>query len=129
MKGNKFEIEPYAMWEDKGKIAFESQGPTGAGHISNACNNYVEADSIDNVHYNDRITLIKMDIEGAEMNALRGAVYTIQNQKPRLAICIYHKPQDLYEIPIYIKSLVPEYRLYVRHHADLFAETVLYATL
>ena len=70
-----------------------------------------------------------MDIEGSEQDALLGAAGIIRRDRPRLAICIYHKPEDLYEIPFLIKELVPEYRLYIRHHSDTYAETVLYATL
>ena len=58
----------------------------------------------------DRITMIKMDVEGAELESLKGARKTIQRDKPKLAICIYHKPEDMTEIPLYIKELVPEYR-------------------
>ena len=54
-------------------------------------------------------------------------INTIQRDKPKLAICIYHKPEDMTEIPLYIKSLVPEYKLYIRHHSNRYGETVLYA--
>jgi len=77
----------------------------------------------------DRITMIKMDIEGAELEALKGAKETIQRDRPKLAICIYHKPEDLWEIPLYIKELVPEYRFYIRHHGFGKSETVLYAIM
>lgn len=72
-------------------------------------------------------TFIKMDVEGAEMDALTGAKETIQRNKPKLAICIYHKDRDFIDIPRYILSLVPDYKLYVRHHAFSTNETVLYA--
>jgi FkbM family methyltransferase len=77
----------------------------------------------------DNITFIKMDIEGSELDALKGGAKTIKRYKPKLAICIYHKIEDFWEIPLYIHSLVPEYQLYVRQHAPSAAcsETVLYA--
>lgn len=77
----------------------------------------------------DRVTMIKMDIEGAELEALKGAKQTIRRDKPKLAICIYHKPEDIVAIPMYIKELVPEYKLYIRHHANNASETVLYAVM
>ena len=58
--------------------------------------------------------MVKMDIEGAEMGALKGMAKFIKEQEPYLAICIYHKEQDLHEIAAYIKMLNPEYRLYIR---------------
>ena len=75
------------------------------------------------------VSFIKMDIEGAEMGALRGAEDLIRRRRPDLAICVYHSISDLYEIPLYIHSLVPEYRLYLRHHTPTAFETVCYAVI
>lgn len=75
-------------------------------------------------------TLIKMDIEGAELNALHGASNVLGGTKgrpPTLAICLYHRLQDFWEIPTYVKSLVPEYKIYVRHHGKGLGGTVMYA--
>lgn len=87
----------------------------------------ITVDSIDNVCGKDRVTFIKMDIEGSEAEALRGAEKTIRRDKPRLAISLYHKPQDYFEIPFLIKEMVPEYKLYIRHHKPGKNDTVLYA--
>lgn len=72
-------------------------------------------------------TFIKMDIEGAEMQALRGADKLISQNLPKLAICLYHKTEDIWEIPLYIKQHWSEYKIYIRHHTDLLNETVCYA--
>lgn len=68
-----------------------------------------------------------MDVEGAELETLKGAKNIICRDKPKLAVCIYHKPEDMTDLPIYIKSLVPEYKLYVRHYSEEKYETILYA--
>lgn len=68
-----------------------------------------------------------MDIEGAELQALKGAENIIRRYRPKLAICIYHKPEDLYEIPQFIKSCHSDYKFYIRHYTDIFSELVLYA--
>lgn len=77
----------------------------------------------------EAVSFIKMDIEGAEMGALRGAEELIRRRRPDLAICVYHSISDLYEIPLYIHSIVPEYQLYLRHHTPVFCETVCYAVI
>lgn len=84
---------------------------------------------IDDVVGNDKVTFIKMDIEGAELQALIGAEETICNNKPRLAISIYHKPEDIVDIPLYLSKIVPEYRFFIRHHTLHPYETVLYALI
>jgi len=86
----------------------------------------VQAISIDDVVKED-ITFIKMDLEGCEFKALHGAERSIKKSKPILAICVYHKREDLITIPQYIKQLNSEYRLYLRAHFPYVSETVLYA--
>jgi len=76
---------------------------------------------------NEKVTFIKMDIEGSEIKALLGAEEIIKRQKPKLAICVYHKPEHLWEVPLYVKKIVPEYKIYIRHHNPLEYETVCYA--
>ena len=75
----------------------------------------------------EKVTFVKMDIEGAEMDALRGMEKMMKRDKPKLAICVYHKLEDIWELPLYIKGIVPEYTLTMRHHHALAKEPVLYA--
>jgi FkbM family methyltransferase len=77
----------------------------------------------------EKITYIKMDIEGAETKALLGAKRIIQEHKPRLAICLYHNPDDYFNIPLMLKEFVPEYKFYLRHSGKDMWDTILYATL
>ena len=77
----------------------------------------------------EKVTYVKMDIEGAELDALHGMEKMIKSDKPKLAISIYHKPEDLWEIPLYIYKLVPEYKFILRHHHHRIHETILYAYL
>ncbi len=69
---------------------------------------------------------IKMDLEGGEMDALLGAERTIRECKPRLAICLYHRPSDMWSIPYFIKKISPDYALWCRKNAH-DGEFVLYA--
>lgn len=77
----------------------------------------------------NRLDYLKMDIEGAEYEVLYGAKETIRKYKPKLAICVYHKPEDILLIPQLIKELVPEYKIYLSHKRDDFIETVLFASV
>ena len=82
---------------------------------------------IDSNFSNEKIALLKMDIEGAEIEALIGASEILKTSKPRLAISIYHIPSDLWKIPLLIHSINPGYSFYISQHAPLLTETVLYA--
>ena len=87
------------------------------------------ADRLDAILADTPVTFIKMDIEGAEMNALHGAENIIKYNRPKLAICIYHNVRHLFEVPLFLKKLVPDYRIYMRHHSPFEYETICYATL
>jgi FkbM family methyltransferase len=88
----------------------------------------IQAVSIDHVVPGFHPTFINMDIEGAELEALKGAETTIRTARPDLAICVYHAPHHLWEIPLYLHSLGVDYRFYLRNYTTFTGETVLYAT-
>ena len=73
------------------------------------------------------VDFIKMDIEGSELKALKGAEQVLRRFRPKLAISLYHKVQDFYEIPIYLDGLGLGYRFYLDHYTLYAGETVLYA--
>ncbi|MBP3805788.1 MAG: FkbM family methyltransferase [Oribacterium sp.] len=74
-------------------------------------------------------TYIKMDIEGSEYFAIKGAEKIIKNSKPKHAICVYHKPNDMINLGRLLLKLVPEYRFWLRHYTTDVYETVLYASI
>lgn len=120
------EIVPCGLWSEKTELHFSALG-NASSHVSDSGPKSIQVDSIDNVCAGDKVTFIKMDIEGSEPEALRGARKVICRDKPRLAICLYHNPGDFCEVPFLIKEMVPEYRFYIRHHTRNRNETVLYA--
>jgi len=87
--------------------------------------NSVEVDTIDNL-IKERVDFIKLDIEGAEQDAIDGAKETIKRYKPILAICIYHKAEDWYKVPQKVLEIERDYSLYLRHYMEGIFETVLY---
>ena len=74
----------------------------------------------------EKIDMLKMDIEGAEHATLSGAQERIISDKPVLAVCVYHKQEDILELPLLCKEWVPGYRIYLRHYSDNQTETVCY---
>lgn len=74
-----------------------------------------------------RIDFIKMDIEGAELDALRGGEASIRRHRPKMALSLYHKPEDFEVIPRYLNGLGLNYKFYLDHHTIYQNETVLFA--
>ena len=76
----------------------------------------------------ERIDFLKMDIEGSELGALKGGEKSLKRWHPKLAISLYHRPEDLFSIPSWLSSLDCGYRFFLNHHSIHHEETVLYAT-
>ncbi|MDR1379524.1 MAG: FkbM family methyltransferase [Synergistaceae bacterium] len=125
------DIQEAAVWSSNATLKFiTSEVNKSRSRLGDEGTVEIKARSIDSVVApEDKVTFIKFDIEGAELEGLKGATETIKRDKPKLAICIYHKPNDYYEIGEYIKSLVPEYKAYIRHYYCMAAETVLYCVI
>lgn len=121
------EIFPCGAYSDNTTLFFENDGFAGSARISNEGNVSVQVRKLDDLLKGKKVTFVKMDIEGAELEALKGAGQIIRGQKPKLAICVYHKPEDMWEIPGLILSYNPEYKFYLRHYSADYTETVLYA--
>lgn len=127
-------IVPKGAWDSSTVLEFFSEGgENGDAHIcverSSTPTYTIETATVDEL-VSEPITYLKMDIEGAELRALHGAERQIKQNKPKLAVCVYHRTQDILEIWDYLKKLVPEYHFYLRHHGkNTMAETVLYAIL
>jgi hypothetical protein len=68
-----------------------------------------------------------MDVEGSEMEALSGAIETIKKHKPKLAVAVYHRREDIIEIPKFIQSIREDYKFYLRIHREVADDVILYA--
>lgn len=85
-------------------------------------------DSVDNILKDRKVSFIKMDVEGAEYDAIQGAYKTIKRWTPILAISVYHLTEDLFRIALEVEKIAPStYEYYLRHYSPTMIETVLYA--
>jgi len=120
-----------AIYSKPCKIPFTKEA-NSASHMTNSHDSIIiDAVSIDNFVENNcikKINFIKMDIEGNELDGIKGAEKTIKRFLPKLAICIYHKLDDFINIPKKIININGNYRFYIRHNSNNFWETVLFAS-
>ena len=127
------ELFKYGLSDKNKEVLFDMRG-NGGSCIVNEESSFsgtvgkVKVVSLD-TFLNDVPSFIKMDVEGAEYEALNGASECIKAHMPKLAISLYHKVDDLIRVPLFINKLVPEYKLYLRHHRTNYFETVLYAKM
>lgn len=122
----KIKALPYGVGKRSEVISFQSDGSVRSGSSANG-NNSVQIERLDDLYDSNVPTLIKMDIEGAEPDALRGASHLIQEHAPVLAICVYHASSHLWEIPLLMSELNPDYRVFLRAHAEDCWDVTCYA--
>lgn len=114
-----------AVGDEEKQICFSADDSGSKADISGG--EKVCVRTLDNLLRDVPVTFLKMDVEGMESAALRGAKRLIQKNHPKLAICTYHSNADMIEVPKLIMDLDPSYRLYVRHYTNALVETVCYA--
>ncbi len=112
---NKIERLNLAAWNKKDTIFFDKKKGRNS-KLSSSGKIEVCADSVDNILHGKKITLLKMDIEGSENEALDGAKKTIERYKPKLYICAYHRNSDMFTLPLKIHEICPDYKIYFAHH-------------
>lgn len=127
-RAHKISVVAKALYREHGKVLrFSDNGP-GSHAVAEGIE--VTTDTIDNLVSSgraERVDFIKMDIEGAEMDALIGAERTIRSYRPRLAISVYHSLPDFVRIPRWIASLNLGYKFYLEHFTIHEEETILFA--
>lgn len=122
------EIKRKAVSDKKGKLKFDLDNDISSNHISPGGKIEVEGIALDE-DVKEKISMVKMDIEGSEMKALAGMKEHIKNDTPILLISVYHNNTDLVEIPKYIRSLNGNYDYYLRYYGGCVyaTEIVLFA--
>lgn len=138
-----FEPEPRIMEGAKNKLAGENvifyeaaassrqqilrfSSQSSSSKITEKGELVICANTIDNMIGDAKVTYLKMDIEGAESEAIEGAKNVILKNHPKMAICVYHKACDLIDLPYQIFAIRDDYNIYLRHYTEGTAETVMY---
>jgi FkbM family methyltransferase len=117
---------PVALSDGYQMLSFNA-GVGEAGTISANGTVHIAAMALDDLLHNQATDFIKLDVEGGEIAALNGAARLISRSRPVLAISLYHRPQDLWEIPELLRKLCRDYRFYLRQHYFNSFDSVLYA--
>jgi FkbM family methyltransferase len=94
------------------------------GNIAKTGSLKIETTTLDD--YQNEPTFIKFDVEGVEIEAIEGAINTLKNIKPKMAVASYHLPKHLWEIPSLVKEINPTYKLKLRHYTNSVFDTIYY---
>lgn len=113
------------VWSSNDVLTFSSHMPDSANRILPGGDIIVQVSTID-ADIQEKIDFIKMDIEGAELDALIGARKHIINDKPKLAICVYHTVQDIWKIPQFIYNCNNKQKFYLRYHGTGIPEELVF---
>jgi FkbM family methyltransferase len=123
----RIEVLPYVVGARNEMVRFAADGSVASRVADSKGAQEVECKTIDSALAEARPTLIKMDIEGGEPEALRGARRTMERCRPVMAVCVYHKCEHLWELPQLLAAGNPDYRIFLRRYAEDCWETVYYA--
>lgn len=127
---DKCNVYPYGVSSHNGAVLFCGDGKEDSRIVRNMSSGNVtevQVVALDSFLKNEVVSFIKMDVEGEEYEALKGAARIIEEQKPKLAISVYHKNEDIFLIPQLLLELRKDYKFYLRHYSLVTNETVLYA--
>ena len=113
------------LWNEKTEMGIEHR-PDDGSRISKTSTAMVPLDAMDNMDLGP-VSVIKLDVEGAEVQALQGARKLIANHKPKLAISAYHRADDFQTLLDTLSDLRDDYRLTLRHYSPIIYDTVIYA--
>jgi FkbM family methyltransferase len=112
------------LFSRKDRLRFNAEAGA-ASSLSATGQTEIEVTYLDDA-VQEPITFLKLDIEGAEFEALKGAAVHIKSESPTMAVCIYHDQRDFWRVPLQILETNDCYNLYVRHYSESIRETVMF---
>ncbi|HIQ28336.1 MAG TPA: FkbM family methyltransferase [Sulfurovum sp.] len=122
-KFNNIKFHTLGLSDAKETLQFDTSG--SSSKISEKGDVVIHVDKLDDI-VKEEVTFIKMDIEGAESQAIEGAKVTIGKYHPKLAISVYHKKDDFWKIPEQILKIRHDYTIYLRHYTEGISETIMF---
>ena len=122
----RIEVQRCALGRENGVVRFSAEGTVGS-KVSGAGMVEIPCRTLDSALAGCVPTIVKMDIEGAEIDAIPGAARIAVECRPIIAACAYHHCSDLWTLPGLLKAANPEYRVFLRRYAEECWETVYYA--
>ena len=126
-ESDRIRVFPFGVSDHEGTVYFDASGTAGSRVTTDQSAGSIECCRLDDVLGGISPTIIKMDIEGGEPDAVRGATQTIRTARPILAVCAYHKCEHLWTLPPIISAALPDDRVFLRRYAEECWETVYYA--
>jgi FkbM family methyltransferase len=119
------DFRPVGLSDSQGLLQIDSNaGPASA--VTSGAGEAIRVVPLDTEPENERISFIRKDLKGFEINALRSAERMIKKHKPKLTIAVYHSAKDFREVPSYILSMLPDYRLSLRHYTRDWSVTLMF---
>lgn len=103
-----------ASWDKDGMLSFHSCAGRNS-FLGRDGRTQVPAYSLDSLFRTERVSFVKMDVEGAERETLCGGAETLRRQAPKLLVSAYHRTEDIFSLPLLLNRMQPKYRLYLRH--------------
>jgi FkbM family methyltransferase len=122
----KIRVHKCAVGAERGTVCFSDTGNVDS-RVSHSGGTVVDLFTIDELLEDRPVTMIKMDIEGAEFDALQGARGVIERDFPLLSICAYHLQEDIWRLPLLMREFNPEYRMYLKTYCGDGIQSVVYA--
>jgi FkbM family methyltransferase len=122
----RIKVHALALSDHRGVLNFSATGGVNA-YVTETGESKVPCTDLDSLLGETRVSYIKMDIEGSEPEALRGAAKILARDRPALAVCLYHRPDHLWEIPLLLRDLIPKHQFFLRPHDFDCWDTVCYA--
>jgi FkbM family methyltransferase len=128
--GQNVVYKPYAVSDGNKTVIFNAIGNSGSAicsekKITDDDKFTVQTVSLDE-DIKEKVSFIKMDVEGEESNVLVGAANHIKNEHPICTICVYHKYQDIWKLPLQVLDYNSDFKLFIRHYSNIFEESVMY---